>query len=65
MIILALPVAVGGIGVFIGLYFAIKHIPQKWIDAITTKTNKIKRKVNDTIAPVTDKVKAVFKIKKA
>ena len=51
--------------VFIGLYFAIKHIPQKWIDAITTKTNKIKRKVNDTIAPVTDKVKAVFKIKKA
>ena len=54
MLILGLPVAIGGIGLYVGFYFALKHIPQKWLDTIsrlmeTTKT----------------KLKSIFTLKKA
>ena len=54
MLILALPVSVGGIGLYVAFYFAIKYIPKKWLDAIcsvieTTKT----------------KLKSIFTLKKA
>lgn len=65
MLILALPVAVGGIGIFIGLYFAIKYIPQEWLDAISNLIGKVKEKINGVITPITDKIKTALKIKKA
>ena len=65
MLILALPVSVGGIGIFIGLYFAIKYIPQKWIDAISRLIGKVKLKINGVINPIIEKIKATLKIKKA
>ena len=65
MLILALPVSVGGIGIFIGLYFAIKYIPQKWIDAISRLIGKVKLKINGAINPIIEKIKATLKIKKA
>ena len=65
MLILALPVSVGGIGIFIGLYFAIKYIPQKWIDAISRLIGNVKLKINGVINPIIEKIKATLKIKKA
>lgn len=64
MLILALPVSVGGIGIFIGLYFAIKYIPQKWIDAISRLIGNVKLKINGVINPIIEKIKATLKIKK-
>lgn len=45
MLIIAAPVSVGGIGVFVGLYFALKYIPQAWIDKIASVNNRIKTKL--------------------
>ena len=45
MLILALPISVGGIGIFVGLYFAIKYIPQSWIDAVSKLSNDAKAKI--------------------
>ncbi|MBQ8178360.1 MAG: HAD-IC family P-type ATPase [Clostridia bacterium] len=45
MLILALPISVGGIGIFVGCYFALKHIPQKWIDTLTNTLNNVKAKI--------------------
>ena len=45
MLILALPVSVGGIGLFIGFYFALKYIPQRWIDAVSKAWASVKTKL--------------------
>ncbi|MBQ9115035.1 MAG: HAD-IC family P-type ATPase [Clostridia bacterium] len=54
MLILALPISVGGIGIFVGCYFALKYIPQKWLDAISNTFDTAKQKL-----------KSLLKIKKA
>ncbi len=54
MLILALPIAVGGIGLYAGFYFALKYIPKKWLDAISRVMEAIKTKV-----------KSIFTLKKA
>ena len=54
MLILALPISVGGIGIFVGCYFALKYIPQKWLDAISNIIDTAKQKL-----------KSLLKIKKA
>lgn len=54
MLILALPISVGGIGIFVGCYFALKYIPQKWLDAISNTFDTAKQKL-----------KSLIKIKKA
>ena len=54
MLILGAPISVGGIGIFIGLYFAIKHIPESWI-----------ARISETYHKVTSKIKGLVKIKKA
>ena len=45
MLILALPVSVGGIGLFIGFYFALKYIPKSWLDAISKVMDDAKIKI--------------------
>ena len=54
MLILGAPISVGGIGIFIGLYFAIKHIPESWI-----------ARISETYHKATSKIKGLVKIKKA
>ena len=54
MLILALPISVGGIGIFVGCYFALKYIPKKWLDAISNTFDTAKQKL-----------KSLLKIKKA
>ena len=45
MLILALPISVGGIGLFIGFYFALKYIPKSWLDAISNLLSTTKTKI--------------------
>jgi uncharacterized protein involved in response to NO len=54
MLILALPVSVGGIGLYVAFYFAIKYIPKKWLDAISNVMETTKTKL-----------KSIFTLKKA
>lgn len=54
MLILALPVSVGGIGLYVAFYFAIKYIPKKWLDAISNVMETTKTKI-----------KSIFTLKKA
>ncbi len=45
MLILAAPVSVCGIGIFIGLIFAVKKIPQSFFDKISAFTSNVSNKI--------------------